>query len=194
MTNGLRERFPMIRNREEVISEIESKKELLDVYSAWDEEQQRIFLDYCTGVRGIKLLYDQFFKAVINPDVTPEQLEELLFLILKTKVKIVKVLPSDSSRIACYSADLLLRRYKRVKGKKGKKFSYRDIQKVYTIIFFEKSTKEFHEFPDIYIHTQRACRNTGSLSGSGRTASVKVYPSGHPVIHAFGWRASHDKV
>lgn len=47
MTNGLRERFPMIRSREEVISEIKSKKELLSVYGAWDEEQQRIFLDYC---------------------------------------------------------------------------------------------------------------------------------------------------
>ena len=32
-------------------------------------------------------------------------------------------------RSACYSADLLLRQYKRVKGEKGKSFSYRDIKK-----------------------------------------------------------------
>ena len=37
-------------------------------------------------------------------------------------------------RSACYSADLLLRQYKRVKGEQQKKFSYRNIKKVYTII------------------------------------------------------------
>ena len=43
-------------------------------------------------------------------------------------------------RASCYSADLLLRQYTRVKREKGKAFSYRDLQKVYTIVFFEKST------------------------------------------------------
>ena len=32
-------------------------------------------------------------------------------------------------RAACYSADLLLRQYKRVRGEKGKNFSYKDIKK-----------------------------------------------------------------
>ena len=64
-------------------------------------------------------------------------------------------------RGACYSADLLLRQYKRVKGEKGKKFSYRDIKKVYTIVFYEKSTKEFHEFEDIYIHHSQQETDTG---------------------------------
>ena len=43
-------------------------------------------------------------------------------------------------RGACYSADLLLRQYKRVRSQKKKKFTYQDIKTVYTIIFFEKST------------------------------------------------------
>ena len=37
-------------------------------------------------------------------------------------------------RSACYSADLLLRQYKRARGVKGKRFSYRDIKQVYTIV------------------------------------------------------------
>lgn len=60
-------------------------------------------------------------------------------------------------RAACYSADLLLRQYQRVRReasermsearKKGKKtadmFSYRDIRPVITIVFMESSTADF---------------------------------------------------
>ncbi|MGF0018789.1 PD-(D/E)XK nuclease family transposase [Sporofaciens sp. SGI.106] len=160
MANKLKQHFPMIRDREEIIAEIHSKQELLTIFNDWNDEGQKQFLDFCTGVRGVKLLYDQFFKEIINPDSTPERLEELLSLLLQEKVTILKVLPTDSARIAaessllildivvqledgsianveaqkigyafpgqrsaCYSADLLMRQYKRVKGEKGKKFS-----------------------------------------------------------------------
>lgn len=64
-------------------------------------------------------------------------------------------------RAACYSADLLLRQYKRVKDRRKKNFTYRDLKKVYTIVLFEKSTKEFHELPDIYLHHSRQVFRTG---------------------------------
>ena len=119
---------------------------------------------------------------------------------LGQKVRVLKVLPADSVRIAdessllimdivveledgsianlevqkvgylfpgqrsaCYSADLLLRQYKRVRGETGekKKFSYRDIKNVYTIVLFEKSPKEFHDFPEEYYHFFEQKSNTG---------------------------------
>lgn len=52
-------------------------------------------------------------------------------------------------RSACYSADLLLRQYKRVRGIKGKRFSYRDIKQVYTIVLFEKVQQNSRNFPII---------------------------------------------
>jgi hypothetical protein len=67
-------------------------------------------------------------------------------------------------RSACYSADLLLRQYKRVREEKedqNRKFSYRDIKTVYTIVFFEKSTSEFKEFPEDYVHHFEQQSNTG---------------------------------
>ena len=119
-------------------------------------------------------------------------------LLLRQRVKILKVLPNDSTRIAdessllimdivvqledgsianvecqrigykfpgqraaCYSADLLLRQYKRVRGEKGKKFSYKDIKKVYSIIFYEQSPKEFHAFPNDSIHRSKQKTDTG---------------------------------
>lgn len=198
MENVLKQHFPMIWDREEALREIRSCGELLDIFESWEKKHQEEFLDYCTGVRGVKLLYDHFFKAVMNPEKVPERLEEFLSLILKQKVKILKVLPADSAgiaaensllvmdivveledgsianvevqkigyafpgqRSACYSADLLLRQYKRVKGERGKKFSYKDIKKVYTIVLFEESAGEFHRFPKEYIHYMKQRSDTG---------------------------------
>lgn len=46
-------------------------------------------------------------------------------------------------RSACYSSDLIIRQYDRQKSLKKKKFSYRDLQKVYTIVLVEHSSIRF---------------------------------------------------
>ena len=48
-----------------------------------------------------------------------------------------------------------------VKGEKKKAFSYKDIKSVYTIVFFETSIKEFHEYPQNYIHKFKQQSDTG---------------------------------
>ena len=64
-------------------------------------------------------------------------------------------------RSACYSADLLLRQYKRVRSRRKKNFSYKDIKPVYTIVIFEHAPKEFHQFTDVYCHYAEQTFNTG---------------------------------
>ena len=64
-------------------------------------------------------------------------------------------------RAACYSSDMLLRQYKRVCSKHRNKFSYKNIQAVYSIVLFEKSPKEFQHFPLEYIHYFSQVSNTG---------------------------------
>ena len=66
-------------------------------------------------------------------------------------------------RCACYSADLLLRQYKRVRStsNKGSQFSYRNIKTVYTIILFDKSIPVFHKYKDIYIHNFEQTSDSG---------------------------------
>lgn len=51
-------------------------------------------------MQGVKILYDSFFKEILNPDTAPSRLEELLSLILQRHIRILHVLPNDSSRIA----------------------------------------------------------------------------------------------
>ena len=69
----LKEYFPMIRERKEVMEEIGKKDSLRVMFASWTEEQQEEFLDWCTGVRGIRMLYDGFFKEIMNPESTPER-------------------------------------------------------------------------------------------------------------------------
>ena len=198
MANVLQKYFPMIRTREEILSEIQSDERLFADYLEWNEEQREEFLGFCTGNRGIKILYDSFFKEIMSPETAPERLEEFLSLVLGQTVKILMVLPNDSTRIAeehslvitdivieledhsianvevqklgymfpgqrcaCYSSDLLLRQYKRVRGEKGKAFSYKDIKKVYTVILYEKSPREFRHFPENYIYHFSQKSDTG---------------------------------
>ena len=108
MTDALQNHFPMIRDKVQILDEIHQYPTLMSLFNSWEERYQQEFLDFCTGVRGVKLLYDSFFKAIFDPDVAPERLERLLSLILKTEVKILKVLPNDSTRIAAESSLLVL--------------------------------------------------------------------------------------
>lgn len=191
--------FPMIRTRDTILQEIQDSPKLTAVYENWNLQQRQLFLDACTGVRGVKVLYDAFFKEIMNPEYTPERLERFLSLVLKQHVKVVQVLPNDSSRIAeenallimdivvelsdgsianvevqkigyrfpgercaCYSADLLLRQYKRVRADwKGKRFSYENIKNVYTIVLFEKSPAAFQAFPEVFLHHSAQKTDTG---------------------------------
>ncbi|MBQ9767290.1 MAG: PD-(D/E)XK nuclease family transposase [Lachnospiraceae bacterium] len=80
-------------------------------------------------------------------------------LVLVEIQKVPYLFPAE--RADCYSADLLLRQYSRVKGDRGKHFTYRDLKKVYTIIFYENSTEEFHAYPDVWVHHSRTQSDSG---------------------------------
>lgn len=199
MKNKLQQYFPMIRTEGEVLKELRENKRLWETFCGWEEKYQKEYLDICTGVKGVKLLYDTYFKAIMNPDTRPERLNDFLSEILGKKIKILKVLPNESAKIAaessllimdivvqfedgsianvevqkvgylfsgqrsaCYSSDLLLRQYKRVRLELGKSFTYKEIKKVYTIVLFEKSNTAFTKFSkEQYIHRFEQKSDTG---------------------------------
>ena len=107
MTTRLKKLFPIIQSRGEVLRKIRTNGRLYSIYDSWREEQQEEFLNFCTGVRGVKILYDGFFKEIMNPEYVPERMNELLSLLIGKKVQIVKVLPNDSTRIAEESSLLI---------------------------------------------------------------------------------------
>jgi len=108
MANRLKEHFPMIKDREEILREIRSRSGLKELFESWTEEQREEFLAFTSGARGIKMLYDSFFKEIMNPEYTPERLGDFLSLLLEKRVKILSVLPNDSTRLADESSLLIM--------------------------------------------------------------------------------------
>ena len=198
MSSVLKKYFPMIRERQNVLDEINSRPDLLEKFNLWTDDERETFLKYCTGERGLKITYDQYFKEVFNPDYTTERLNDMLSCIMGQKVTIINVLSNEGARIAseksllmtdilvqlengslvnveiqkigiafpgeraaCYSADLLLREYRRLRDKKKKNFSYSDIMPVYTIVIFEESPKELRKAAGYYIHKSNTVFDTG---------------------------------
>lgn len=66
-----------------------------------------------------------------------------------------------AERTDCYLADLLMRQYNDVKKARGKKFSFRDMSKVVSIVIMEQSPQIFYVNTGAYIHQGRMQYNTG---------------------------------
>lgn len=206
---GLRDLFPMYRSREEIQEEIASSPFLSDVFERWKQGQQEEFLDFCCGNRGVKVLYDTFFKKLFDPETGREDLISLLSMLLGREVESFEILSPASKlggdsnlvvmdivvqikdgtivnvevqkigykfpgeRAACYSADLLMRQYQRIRddmtkekrlsggGSSGKVFDYRDVKPVYTIVLIEESTAAFRQYPSQPVHTFVPTSDTG---------------------------------
>lgn len=58
MPTKLQQYFPIIRSREQIMEEIQSSPSMLGAFHSWKSEQQDEFLDFSSGVRGVKLLYE----------------------------------------------------------------------------------------------------------------------------------------
>lgn len=54
-----------------------------------------------------------------------------------------------------------MRQYRRVRARQGKDFAYSQIKNVYLIVIYEKSPKEFKEFPNIFYHHARQVFDSG---------------------------------
>lgn len=203
MANKLQQYFPMLRTREEILHKIGHRPNLRHIFYSWSEKAQNEFLDFTTGAKGVKMMYDFASKELLNPETHRERVNEFLSLLLGQPVKILEVLPNDGTRLAdestllitdivvelsdssivnleiqkigydfpgqrsaCYSADLLLRQYKRVQQKNSlkdphAKVHYKDIKNVYTIVLFEKSPKSFYECPNVFLHQFKQYSDTG---------------------------------
>ena len=105
---NLQKYFPMLKNREEIQKTIDEREELTAIFNVWEKKRKNEFLDFCSGARGVKMLYDSFAKEILNPETVPERLNELLSLILGSEVTILQVLPNDNTRIAEESSLLLM--------------------------------------------------------------------------------------
>ena len=108
MKNMLQQYFPMIRTKEELMSEIKKSSALSREFYGWEEEARKEFVDFCTGAKGVKMMYDFISKEILNPETVPERVDELLSFLLGQEVHVRDVLPNDGTRIADESALVIM--------------------------------------------------------------------------------------
>ena len=81
--------FPMLKTREELMEIITKSEALTQTFNSWKEERQEEFLDFCSGARGVKMLYDAFAKELLSPTRYPERLNEIISLLFGTEATII---------------------------------------------------------------------------------------------------------
>lgn len=124
------------------------------------------FFSFCIILKSYRILHTFFFSVDLSPQsiflygfyfhgVFRRISHYYYFIILHRRVY-----HGDHFK-KCFSADLLLRQYKRIRSTRKKSFSYKDIKSVYTIVIFEHSPKEFHSFTDVYCHYAVQTFDTG---------------------------------
>lgn len=96
-------------------------------------------------------------ESILTMDILV-QLEDGSYVLVEVQ-KVPYYFPAE--RASCYSSDLLLRQYSRLKRERGKHFSYKDLHKVYTIVIYEKSTEAFTSPNGIFIHHAKNACDTG---------------------------------
>ena len=131
------ELFGPLQPREAVLDAISQNPGVRDAYLRLSEEGSLLVMDILIRLES---------GALVNVEI---QLVGYLF---------------PGARCACYSSDLVMRQYSQVRSlrkKEGRKFSYHDVKNVYTIVLIQKSTAEFHQFPEEYLHYAKQTFNTG---------------------------------
>lgn len=68
MTNNLQQYFPMIRTEEEVLSEINSRSHLKQMYEEWEEEEQKeLYSEFVEYISEAQLKYKVGFDSCTVP-------------------------------------------------------------------------------------------------------------------------------
>lgn len=95
----LRSFFRYLPSEQDLLGRIRKSEEVRKVFEAWTAEQQQKYLDRCTGCKGFNILYDAYFKEVMNPEYDSSRLESFLEVVIGEKVRILKQLPNDGVRL-----------------------------------------------------------------------------------------------
>ena len=86
--------------RKEALDRIRKDADAYLSFSGFPKEEQEKILDFIQGNRGLPILYDSFFKRIMNPDTHPERLEQFLSALLEQPVRIRSVLPVEGTKLS----------------------------------------------------------------------------------------------
>ena len=94
--------------REEVTTLLRKDSAVYEKFLLLTPELREELISFCMGNQGLKITYDPFFKEIFHPVYHRERLERLLSCILGEKVKIKKVLPTESRRLSSEASLIIM--------------------------------------------------------------------------------------
>jgi len=86
-------------SREEAMSLIKSNTETYNIFLDFSERHQEDVLEFIQGNKGLPILYDGFYKYVLDPERHPERLESFLSNLFAQEVKIEQVLSREGNKL-----------------------------------------------------------------------------------------------
>lgn len=86
-------------SREKAIALIKSSVTAHDIFSDFSERHQEEVLEFIQGNRGLPILYDGFYKYVLDPERHPERLESFLSNLFGQEVEIEQVLSREGNKL-----------------------------------------------------------------------------------------------
>ena len=93
-------------SRDKVLSIINRDPVSKNTFESFSKADQEKILAYLSGEKTLQILYDKFFKKILDPHTHQNRVESLLSSIFGETVKIVRVLPKEG--IAITGAEQLL--------------------------------------------------------------------------------------
>ncbi len=86
-------------SREAALTLVKSSPDIYEIFLGFPQKYQEQVLEFIQGNRGLPILYDGFFKSIMNPFSTPERLENFLSCLLGQSVTIIDVLTREGSQL-----------------------------------------------------------------------------------------------
>ena len=87
-------------SREEALAIIRKSPNASIIFEGFKEEAKEKFLSFIRGKTGLRILYDSYFRRIMNPRDDKTRLEDFLSSLLHEKVEIADILDREGSQIA----------------------------------------------------------------------------------------------
>lgn len=84
---------------EDALLSLQSDVDAYRMFLDFPPEEQKRILSFMQGSQGLKIIYDSFFKKIMDPDVHPQRLEHFLSAILGDPIHIHAVLPKEGTKL-----------------------------------------------------------------------------------------------
>ena len=85
--------------RAEAITQLKASPKAYEKFLTFAPDAQDKILEFLQGIRGLPILYDSFFKAILDPYTTPERLQRFLTCLLGQPIQIKGVLTREGTQL-----------------------------------------------------------------------------------------------